>query len=264
MNYETIRYEQDGGLAIITLNRPDALNCLNLQMENELAHVTAISKKDKSVRTLIITGAGRAFCAGGDVKDMGIGSRFDIPSGFRAEMIQGAHQTVLNIVRMEKPVIAMINGHAIGAGCNLAIACDIRIASIKAKFGEVFRNVGLTGDWGGTFLLPRIIGVCKTFELYYTGDLIDATQAKEIGLVNKVVEEEVLKETTYSLAQKLAEGPTYALGMTKRFIHAGLQCDLESALAFEAMGQALCMDSADYEEGVLAFREKRKPVFRGK
>jgi len=264
MNYEVIKFEQDGSLATITLNRPQVLNALSLQMETELAAATTAVKEDDSIRVLILTGAGRAFCAGGDVKDQGPGSRFDVPFHRRVEMIQDFHRAVLNIHYMRKPVIAMVNGYAIGAGCNLALCCDIRIASEKAKFSEIFRNVGLTGDGGGTYFLPRLIGIGKAYELYYTGDMIDAYQAKELGLVNQVVPENALKGKAYEFARKLANGPTFAFGLMKASINKGLKSDLETILEYEAMSQATCMESEDHREGVRAFKEKRAPVFKGK
>ncbi|RLI05505.1 hypothetical protein DRO26_01975 [Candidatus Bathyarchaeota archaeon] len=256
MSYETIQVEKREGVVIITLNRPDVLNALNRKMVEELRKAIADVATDETVRVLVLKGAGRAFCAGGDVKMMASGDISDI--------IAEAAKLALDIQNLAKPVIASVNGPAVGAGCNLALACDLVLASDNARFSEVFVNIGYTPDMGGTYFLPHLVGPHKAKELIFTGRMVDANEAEKIGLVNKVVPAEKLEEETMSLAKKLAEGPTVAYAMAKRAIMRAFWLDLASALDQELLGCIQCTKTQDFKEGINAFLEKRKPKFIGK
>ena len=214
------------------------------------------------VRVVVLTGAGKAFCAGGDMKRMETGTGLTPPE--QRDEIRTNHRIVKTIHEMEKPVIASVNGVAVGAGCDLVLACDMRIASEKARFGEVFANVGLVPDAGGTYFLPRLIGSAKAMELILTGRIIDAREADRIGLVNRVVPHDDLKKETMAFAEKLAQGPPLAMGMAKTAIYRGMQMDLASELEYEAYAQSILMETEDYQEGVKAFSEKRLPNYKGK
>lgn len=262
MDLEFIIYKKKEGIASIVLNRPDSLNSLNPQTFQELLIAVREASVSEDVRVVILTGAGKAFCAGGDMKRMVEGTGLEPPAQ-RSE-IRTNHQIVKTIREMEKPVIASVNGVAVGAGCDLALACDMRIASEKARFGEVFVNVGLVPDAGGTYFLPRLIGPAKAFDLIMTGRIIDAQEAERIGLVNRVVPHEELEKETLALAEKLAQGPPLAMGMAKTGIYKGMQMDLSSELEYEAYAQSILMKTEDYMEGVKAFSEKRKPKYKGK
>ena len=261
MNYETIILQKEEGIATITLNRPDKLNSLTPKMLDELQAVTEELAQDDNVKVVVITGAGRAFCAGADL-DHPI---FDAtnPADVK-EMMQKFHQIPLNTRNMTKPVIASVNGAAVGAGCNYALACDIIVASEKARFGQVFVGIGLHSDCGGTYFLPRLVGVAKACELLFTGKIIDAKEAERIGLVNQVVAEDQLEAATKELALSLAKGPSLAINMIKTSIYQGLEMDLASALEREAAVQSICILTEDCKEGIRAFKEKRKPMFKGR
>ena len=262
MEFEHLTLETNAdGVATMTLNRPDRLNAYNRRLEDEMREATAHVASDPEARVLVVTGAGRAFSAGGDVTDMRPGGGWDISRGERVLRFHGLHQVALNLQRMQKPTIAMVNGFAVGAGCNLALACDIRIASDRAKFGLAFINVGLGDDMGGAWFLPRIVGTAKALELFLSGDIIDAAEADRIGMVSRVVPHDDLSEETYTLAARLARGATDAQGLLKETIYEGLRMTLPELLTFEAERQAAEMDHADHVEGAAAFREKRDAHF---
>lgn len=262
MGYDYLTVETNAaGVATLTLNRPDKLNAYNRQVEDEMRAATEALAGDDAVRAVVVTGAGRAFSAGGDVSDMTPGGGWDLSAGERYARFVGLHQVALNLQEMAKPTIAMVNGVAVGAGCNLALACDIRVASDKARFGLAFVNVGLGDDMGGAWFLPRLVGVGKALELYLSGGIIDAAEALRIGLVNQVVEHDTLSETTYALAERLARGATHAQGLIKETIYRGLGMSLSELLDFEAERQAAEMEHPDHREGVSAFLEKRDARF---
>ena len=263
MTYDNIIFKKNSNIATITLNRPDSLNAIGGTMREDIIDAVQDVKTDKNIRTLVITGAGRAFCAGGNLKEM---EKMSSETGQleRREFIRNtAHRIITEIQCLEKPVIACVNGPAIGAGCNIALACDLRIVSEKAKFGVSFINVGLVSDYGGLYFLPRLVGTAKALELYFTGDIIDSTEAEKIGMVNRVVPHEELERYTYELADKIAKKAPIALGMIKEILHKGLNMDLSTELDLEATAQSICLKTEDHIEGVKAFLEKRSPVFKG-
>ena len=221
---------------------------------NELKTAIKNIGEDESVRAVVITGAGRGFCSGADLSASG-----DVITG-----LSEIHTIIKGITAMEKPAVALINGSAAGAGLDLAMACDIRIASEKAKLSEIFVKRGLLPDCGGTYFLPRLVGLSKAKELIFTGEIIDAKEAERIGLVNRVVPAEELESTGMELARKLAKGPTLAIGKAKIAINRAVESNLDSALkdAFEAM--SLILGTEDALEGIMAFVEKREPKFKGK
>lgn len=267
MAYETILYEIEQGVGNITLNRPAVLNAINAQMIDELDDILGRVKEDAGVRAVVITGAGRGFCSGADLK-----SRQRVKPGEAgpdaakagAERLRRTYNPLILAIRsIEKPFIASVNGVAAGAGCNIALACDIVLASEEARFGNVFVRIGLIPDCGGHFLLPRLIGFHKAAELMFTGDIIGAQEAERIGLINRVVPAAELPQQTRELAERLARGPTRAIGLCKRTLNGALTADLATALDAEAEGQGLASQTEDHWEGVQAFLEKRPAQFKG-
>jgi 2-(1,2-epoxy-1,2-dihydrophenyl)acetyl-CoA isomerase len=266
MAYETVLIEDAQGVRTITLNRPQALNAFNETLKDELIDALKAAARDKSVRCLVVTGAGRAFCAGQDLKDRS--DRADQagsagPGSFSASLRDKYNPMIMTIRTMEKPVIAAVNGVAAGAGCSLALACDLRVVADKATFIQAFVKIGLVPDSGATFLLPRLVGMGKALELAFTGDPLDAGTALTLGLANSVVPGEALLTATMDLATRLAQAPTRAIGLTKRAMNRALLVDLESALDYEADMQEIAGRSPDFAEGVSAFMEKRQPRFTG-
>ena len=250
------------GVATITLNRPERLNALTFEVYRELTDTFAELRNDDSVRVVVITGAGRAFCSGGDVHDI-IGELFSRDMEGLLEFTRMTCELVRNIRELPKPVIASLNGTTAGAGACIALASDIRVASEEAKIAFLFVKVGLSGaDMGAAYLLPRLVGLAKATELLYTGDFISASEAERIGLYNRVVPASELAGVTQELAERLARGPAFALAKTKEMLNRELNMDLESALECEAQAQAICMQHPDYREAYEAFVAKRDPKFR--
>ncbi|MDY6854974.1 MAG: enoyl-CoA hydratase [Thermodesulfobacteriota bacterium] len=263
MNYDDILFKKEDRVATIMFNRPDSLNALGGTMREDIIDAISDIKRDKNIGALVITGSGRAFCAGGNIKEMERMS-IEVPLVERREFVRGvAHKIITEIRALKKPVIASINGHAIGAGCNIALACDMRIASDKAKLGVGFINMGLVSDYGGLYFLPRLVGVPKAIEMYFSGDVINAVEAERIGMVNKTVRHEELEKITYELASRIAKKAPIALGMIKDIMYKGLNMNLADELDLEADAQSICLKTEDHREGVRAFLEKRKPVFKG-
>ena len=260
MDYKSILVTRDAGIAVITLNCPDKLNALTVELLTELGVAIDEVGKDDDVRVVILTAEGKTFCAGANLQH----PIFAVESPVqRYREMDLFHKLPLQLRSLPKPVIAAVNGVVVGAGANLALSCDMIIASDKARFGQVFVNIGLHVDTGGTYLLPRSVGVPKAMELLLTGDLVDATEAERIGMINKVVPEADLQRVTRELAEKLAAGPPVALALNKASIYCNLLGDLASALDREAYCQALILNSEDNKEGIGAFLEKRKPQFKG-
>lgn len=251
--------ERLGSIATVVLNRPKAMNALNRALVDELTGILTSLQEDKAVRCIVIRGSGKAFCAGGDLGQL---SELKEPIAFK-NFIVDVGKLALGIMNMEKPVIAMVNGVAAGAGFNLALACDIVICGKTARFSQSFNKVGLIPDCGGLFLLPRLIGLQKAKELMFTAELIDADTALKLGLVNCVAEDDSLTEEVYNMAHKLAEAAPIALCFTKRIANRSFDLDVEAILEREADLQTLCMETQDYQEGVTAFKEKRQPIFKG-
>ena len=257
----TFLYEQAAGVATITLNRPERLNALTFEVYRELTDTFAALAKQKDVRVVVITGAGRAFCSGGDVRDI-IGEVFERNMEGLLEFTRMTCELVHNIRRLQKPVIACLNGTTAGAGACIALASDIRLASEDARIAFLFVKVGLSGaDMGAAYLLPRVVGLAKATELLYTGDFISAAEAERIGLYNRVVPADQLNATTRELAERLAKGPSFALAKTKEMINRELDMNLSTALECEAQAQAICMQHPDYREAYEAFIAKREPKF---
>lgn len=260
---DTILIADEGGVRTITLNRPDVLNAFNDTMLKALSKAVRQAEKDKSVRCLMLTGAGRAFSSGQDLAD--VRDRYDSDTPIELGRHIRAHYNPLiaKLRSIEKPVVAGVNGVAAGAGCSLALACDIRVAAESAGFIEAFVNVGLVPDSGSTFMLPRLIGVSRAMEMTFTGRKIKSEEALRIGLVNQVVADAELSSTAMKLAAKLASLPTKAIGWTKRAINAAWSADLVDQLDYEAMLQTAAGRTQDHREGVAAFLEKRSPRFKG-
>jgi enoyl-CoA hydratase/carnithine racemase len=260
--YEHIDICEDCQIVTITLNRPDKLNAFVGHMRRDLAEALEEAGSDHSVRAVIITGAGRGFCAGGD-----IGFMAELMENHNTEEFQrilGAARRVITAIRqMTKPVIASINGPASGAGFNLALACDLRIASSTATFSQSFLKVGLHPDWGGTFFLPRMVTANKACEMFFLGDAISAQEALHLGLVNRVVPPEELESATRQLAERLRDAPPIAVAAVKQAVYKSHESELEEMLRYENEAQLRCFTSADGREGVRAFLEKRDPKFTG-
>jgi 2-(1,2-epoxy-1,2-dihydrophenyl)acetyl-CoA isomerase len=256
---DTVQLDQRDGVLTVTLNRPDVLNALNEQMLRELFDALRQADREAAVRCVVLTGSGRGFCSGQDLRDrVGVGT----PS-FRESLGTRYNPVIRQMRTMEKPVLAAVNGVAAGAGCSLALAADLRIASDRASFIEVFARVGLVPDSGSTYFLPRLVGLGKALELAYTADAVDAAEALRVGLVNRVVPHDALLTEVATLATRLAAGPTRGYGLAKRAINYGLHATLDQALDYEAAVQEIAGGSADHREGVAAFLAKRQPSFTG-
>ena len=259
MGYETILVDRVQGVGTVTFNRPEARNAIDVRMREELVGAFDELEADETVRAIILTGAGGHFSAGGDVKTMA--KRHTAAEG-RAR-VESLNRFVLRLFNFPKPTLAMVDGFAVGAGCNIALGCDLVIASDRARFGEVFAKIGLVPDGGGTWLLPRLVGLAKAKELVFTADIIDAAEALRIGLVNSVVPVAELEATTRTLAAKIAAGPPGTLALAKSLLNRATTGDLAAALELEAFAQGQAISSEDHGEGVRAFLEKRSPNFKG-
>lgn len=260
MEYETILYTLNGGVLTIALNRPDVLNAFNRRMTDEIQSALKQAERDPDVRCIVFTGTGRAFSSGEDLKSRSAEGESDFGSTLRERY----NPIVLKMRNIEKPVLGSINGVAAGAGCSLALACDMRIASEKARFIEVFVRVGLVPDSGSSFFLPRLVGLGKALEMAFLGDEVGAEEALQLGLVNRVVPADQLESATQELALRLAKGPTKAIGLAKRAMNRALHMDLEHILDYEVHAQEAAGASDDHKEGIAAFLEKRTPEFRGR
>jgi 2-(1,2-epoxy-1,2-dihydrophenyl)acetyl-CoA isomerase len=252
----------EDGIATLTLNRPENLNALSDDIRVGLRDAFRRLGADNAIGCIVLTGAGRGFCAGGDVKTMGSRSA-KVFEERAAGILQSARVPML-MHETPKPIIGMVNGVAVGAGLGMAAACDIRIAARSARFGAGFIKIGLSGDWGATWSLTRLVGTAKAREMFFTGDLIDADEAARIGLVNKVVDDRELLATTMAMAKRIASMPHLALGYTKKNLATAEVGDFATSIDMEAFNQARCSQMEDHREAVLAFKEKRKPVFTGR
>jgi 2-(1,2-epoxy-1,2-dihydrophenyl)acetyl-CoA isomerase len=264
MTYQALLVEKADAIAVVTLNRPESLNSINDAMTREMAAVFRELQSSPEVRCVVLTGAGRAFCSGQDLGDLK--GKYADPS-FVPNLGKDLHERYNPVIRamrdLEKPIIAAVNGVAAGAGLGFALASDLRIASEKASFIEVFVNVGLVPDSGNTFFLPRLVGLGKAMELCFTGDKVSAADALQLGMVNKVVPPDDLMKASREMAARLAKLPTRAIGQMKRLLHQSMQSDLDAMLEAEAVAQEAAAKTADHKEGVRAFFEKRAPQFRG-
>jgi enoyl-CoA hydratase/carnithine racemase len=261
--YPDIIYTKENGIAMIKLNRPDKMNAFTPEMSDSLYRAVEDSIDDDDVKVLVITGVGRAFCSGADVKAMA--ERLKQPGAQGAMMERSSERISLHLLMQKcpKPIIGAINGAAVGGGLDFACACDIRIASDRARFAEVFIRRGMLPAAGGTYFLPRLVGIDKALLMAMTGDMVDAEEAKHIGLVTMVVPHDELEVATMELAEKLAKGPKLAIQSTKRVIYEGLTMDLEETLKYISAEMKELTQTRDHEEGATAFVEKREPEFRG-
>jgi enoyl-CoA hydratase/carnithine racemase len=255
-------YESRDGVARITLNRPERLNALTFEVYRELTDAFVALQDEREARVVVVTGAGRAFCSGGDVRDI-IADLQSLSVEGHLEFTRLTCELIRNMRALRKPVIASLNGTVAGAGACIALAADIRVASEDAKIAFLFVRVGLSGaDMGAAFLLPRFVGLSKATELLYTGDFISAQEAERIGLYNRVVPSDQLAAETQTLASRLAQGPAFGLAMTKELLNRELHVSLDTALEWEAQAQAVCMQHPDFREAYEAFAAKREPQFK--
>jgi 2-(1,2-epoxy-1,2-dihydrophenyl)acetyl-CoA isomerase len=256
--YDNIKINNEAGIATITLDRPEKLNAFAGHMRRDLAEALEGAASDRSVRALIITGAGRAFCAGADVAYMAeLMERQDVDEF--ARLLGAGRRVLITIRQMTKPVIASINGPAYGAGFNLALACDLRIASASATFSQSFVKVGLHPDWGGTYFLPRVVPTNLACEMFFLGDAINAERAERLGLVNAVVPDAELKSETLKLAERLRDAPFKSIAAAKHAVYMSGESSLERMLQYETEAQLQCFQSPEARERVKAFLEKREP-----
>ena len=270
-DYEHIILDKDPAehIARLTINRPHRRNALHDAATDEMGQAVDDVAADDDIRVLVLTGAGQAFCAGADLDTLKGGSNpgvlaseitDDIRRGFRL-----AQRMILGLQKMEKPVIAMINGTAVGAGFDLACACDIRIASRKARFMVAYVRIGLFPGLGRTWLYPRTLGsMGKAAEMLFTGDFMEAEEAYRLGFLNRLVDEDELESTTMEMARKIAAGPPIAIRLSKLMLYKGLEFDLETALKMAAAAETITLTSYDHEEGIRAIRDSRKPIYEGR
>jgi len=263
MAYEYIKYERKKSrIALITLNRPEKRNPLTPKLREELIEALKEAERDEQINVIILTGAGKAFCAGGDIEKFAKRIQEEDPSQKRRSSIDRFGAWAVEIAKVDKPIIAAINGVAAGAGISIALLCDLRIASDQAKFILAFIRMGLVPDVGLTYLLPRTIGMGKALELFYTAGKLDAQEAYGIGLVNKIVPHEKLIEEALAMASQIAKGPRIALRLIKRAVYRELVSSLQEQTELEGLMQNICFSTEDHKEGVKAFLEKRAPNFR--
>jgi 2-(1,2-epoxy-1,2-dihydrophenyl)acetyl-CoA isomerase len=263
MAYQFILFEIEQGVATITLNRPDVLNSFTMPMAAELQQALRVCAENEDVRAVLLTGAGRAFCAGQDLSEAAPADGSPAPP--IAEIVRRTYNpSVRGIRAMEKPVVAAVNGVAAGAGANLALACDVVLAAETASFVQAFAKIGLIPDTGGTFFLPRLVGLARATALAFFGDKLSAADAHAMGMIYRVVESSRLLDEARSIARRLATLPTRGLGLTKRAFNQSLANDLDAQLEVEAELQAEAAGTADFAEGVRAFLEKRQPTFAGR
>ncbi|TMC47534.1 MAG: enoyl-CoA hydratase [Chloroflexi bacterium] len=256
--------ELRGGVLMVTLNRPEALNAMNPDMTKSLRAILADAAADPDVRALLVTGAGRAFCAGGDVKMMAAQVGRRSPNEVRRKIREHTGPVILALATIEKPVVAAVNGIAYGGGFSMALACDLILAARSARFAQVFVTRGLAPDTGSSWFLPRLVGPWRARELLFRGEPLDAETAHRLGFVSRVCDDVTLIDEALELATSLAAGPTMAIGMIKTLVSQGLGSDLAAAINAEADAQAICMESEDFREGLRALREKRPPNFSGR
>lgn len=262
MSDERVLMSVERSVATLTMNRPASLNALDEGLRSGLVEKLDLLARDPSVRVVVLTGAGRGFCAGGDIKKMAELKKNHQSAAFRA-FLEGGSELVRGIRSLPKPVVACVNGPAAGAGMNLALACDLRIASEEATFSEAFVKIGLHPDWGGTFFLPRLVGTGRALEVFFLGEPVSAEEAKHLGLVNFVALPGRLAEETRKLAERLAAAPALPLGLMKQALYERLETQLDTMMEYEVEAQMKCFESEDFEEGLRAFLEKRQPKFKG-
>ena len=256
-----ILYEKINGVGKITLNRPKAFNSFNREMAFEMQNALDDCEKDDTIRAIYLTGNGKAFCAGQDLKEV---TTPQVNPGFKKILEEHYNPIIMRLRHIEKPVVAAVNGVAAGAGANIALACDIVVAHEKVTFIQAFSGIGLVPDSGGTFFLPRLVGFQKALALAMLGDKVGAEEAEKMGMIYKVLPLESFADDAFAVAEKLAKMPTKGLALTKRLFNESLTNDLKTQLDLEGKLQIEASETEDYEEGVKAFLEKRKPSFKGK
>jgi enoyl-CoA hydratase/carnithine racemase len=263
MKYETILLKKTEGIATITLNQPDKLNVFSHKMMDELLKMLSDIASDVDARVVVLTGAGRVFSAGLDIREHFVQSIEKRKRGELNIALQDffSKKGVTAIMNLGKPIVAAINGPAVGLGCTICLACDLRIASEKARLNLGFAQLGVTPEFGSTYFLPRLIGIGRSLELLYTGKTVDAQEAKEMGLVNEVVPADSLMEVTWEMAQTIAKAPPIAVRLIREGIYQGANVDINTALRWEHFA---CLSTNDHEEAVKSFLEKRTPSFKGK
>ena len=257
--YQTLLFENQKGTATITLNRPEVYNAFNEAMKKELQEALKEAEKNKEARALVITGSGKAFCSGQDLKEV-----MANPNRSLSESLHTGYNPIIRSIRnMPKPVICKLNGVAAGAGCSLALACDMIVASEEASMTEIFINIALVLDSGSSYFLPRLVGSARAFELATTGRKVSAKEAQELGIINKVVKAAELDKAVEEISNYYAMAPTKAIGLMKKMLNKSFHSDLDTMLDYEAYCQEIAGASSDNKEGVMAFLEKRKPQFKG-
>ncbi len=262
MDYETVKLKIDGGVATITMNRPEVLNAMTTQLGVDIRDALRVVRRNETLKVLVLTGEGKAFCAGGDMDEV---LRVNADPILADRAVRAILECIEEIRTLDIPVISRINGDAYGGGTTLALACDFKIAVETAKFGFLFVRVGLSGaDAGATYLIPRLVGLTRATEMLMLGELIEAPDAYRMGMLTRVVPPESLDDEVGRFVKKIVNGPTLALKMTKKALAGCLEKDLTTELDFECYAQTLCIQSADAREGIKALVEKRKPVFQGK
>jgi len=274
MGFETIILKKEEHIATITLNRPQRMNAINADMEKELLEASDDVAEDDDIRVAVLAGSGRAFCSGADLgtpslQDQaasggGEGSMGGGASEIMRRYVHGIQKMVLALQKMEKPTIAMVNGAAVGAGCDLAFVCDMRVGSENARFRNGFVRIGLIPGAGGTWLYTRLMGLGRGLEFLFTGDFLGAEEAHRIGVLNKLVPADDLERETLELARKIAKGPPIAIRLSKMQAYEALQSDMETALQIAAACQAICFNTEDMLEGTTAFIQKREAEFKGR
>ena len=261
MSDSDLLYDVADRVATITLNRPDKLNAFTASMIDAWARALADAQADDGVNAIVVTGSGRAFCAGGDVARMGVGE--PSPLDHKNQLWEHIHRIPKTLEAVDKPVIAMVNGLAVGAGMGMCLMCDMRIAAEDARFSTGYVRVGLVPGDGDTYFLPRLVGTAKALELLWTADFIEAPEALRLGIVNRVVPPGELRDATYAFARQVADGPQVPIRMIKRLVYQSMRLDLRTHLDLVSSHMAVVRRTADHAEGVAAFKEKRPPKFRG-
>jgi 2-(1,2-epoxy-1,2-dihydrophenyl)acetyl-CoA isomerase len=259
MEYKFLRYALDGGVATVTLNRPEVYNALNDGITYELQDALKVAGKDDRVRVMVLTGEGKAFCSGQDLKD----SSSRAKRSFKESLDKRYNPIIKSMVALPKPIICRLNGVAAGAGCSLALACDLIIADEEATLIEVFINIGLVPDSGSSYFLPRLVGMAKAFELCSMGTKVKASEAEKMGLINKAVPADTLDTVIRQYTDYFAHAPTKAVGLIKRMLHKAATASLDEMLEYEAYCQEIAGSTKDHQEGIEAFMSKRKPLFSG-
>ncbi|MBD1373454.1 enoyl-CoA hydratase/isomerase family protein [Hazenella sp. IB182357] len=263
MSAEVVKLSKQDGVGILTLNRPEVFNAINQDLLSTLSEKLTEIENDDEIRAVVLTGEGKAFCSGQDLKDVSIlqsGEEISLGGPVRERY----NPLVMQMVNLRKPIIAAVNGIAAGAGFSLALACDMRFVAAESKMVQAFVRIGLAPDTGSSYFLPRLVGVGKAMELMFTGKDITAEEALQLGIANQVLPQDQLLPATLAFAKKLAQGPTKAIGLTKQAVYRGAELNVADALEYEAVVQDEAGKTHDFLEGVQAFAEKRFPKYRGK